>query len=206
MVSPIPSDRDLFRRVQQGDAGAFEEFFDRYSSSILNYVYRMIGDWQAAEDIAQETFIRAFRHVGSFRFESEPKTWLYRIATNLLRNAVRKRNKRSEYQVRLFPMDEEESANRLLEGVDESQRPDRQAMGREFERILQEAIASLPERLRVVVVMCDIQNHSYEEAAVLLGISYDAIRQRHSRARARLDPLVKRFVRDIGHESESDVS
>ncbi|HCF95873.1 MAG TPA: RNA polymerase sigma factor SigE, partial [Verrucomicrobia bacterium] len=63
-----------------------------------------------------------------------------------------------------------------------------------------------PERLRVVVVMCDIQNHSYEEAAVLLGISYDAIRQRHSRARARLDPLVKRFVRDIGHESESDVS
>jgi len=191
------SDRDLFHRIQDGETDPFEEIFDRYGGPILNYIYRMSGDWQTAEDVAQETFIRAHRHIRSFRFESEPRTWLYRIATNLLRNAMRRAARQREVRVQLYGHETSGAIDQLLEGVDESQRPDRLAMAREFERILQEEIGRLPERLRAAVVMCDIQNHSYEEAAGLMGISYDAIRQRHSRARRRLDRAMAARLGDL---------
>ena len=190
------SDRDLFRRIQAGEPGAFELIFDRYGGPILNYIYRMTGDWQTAEDVAQETFVRAYRHIRSFRFESEPRTWLYRIATNLVRNSMRRAARQREVRVQLFGGESDTAVDHILEGVDESHRPDRMVIAREFERILQEEINALPERLRAAVVMCDIENHSYEEAAQIMGISYDAIRQRHSRARRRLDRGVARRLAD----------
>ena len=146
----------------------------------------MLGDRAQAEDVAQETFVSAYRGLGRFR-GGNLRAWLLRIAANASRDVLRRRQRRPENSL------DESMDNPSFQPVSEGESPDEYAARRELNTELQRAILSLSENHRVVLVLIDIQGLSYEEAAAVIGASVGTVKSRLSRARARVrDSLMQR--------------
>jgi len=158
---------------------------DQYQHRVFNVIYRIVGDRQEAEDVAQEVFIAVFKHIDGFRGDSKFSTWLFRIASNRAKNRVKylARRNRQRHQ----DLDDTPESN-----IDENpvgghtDRPDREAMGRELEEIIQEGLEELNDKHRTVVVLYDIENQTYEEIAETLEIAEGTVKSRLYRARSQL--------------------
>lgn len=142
------------------------------------------GNREEAEDLAQETFLRAYRSIGSFRGQSKFKTWLRRIATNLALNHFRK--KRPLTQSLEFG-DEDE---RTYEIPDEEFSPESQLQGKQAREFVEGALAQLSDNLRTVFVLKELEGYTHEETARLLGVKAQAVRVRHHRAKKMLAKLL----------------
>lgn len=179
----------LVRRARAGDSAAFEQLIDCYKHRIYNYVLRMVGDPDTAEDIAQETFIRAYSSLASFRGASSVQTWLYRIASNLAIDTMRRR----KYRYNSFSLDEplstlDTEVSRDIE--DEGPGPERQLQTRQLQQKVTDAIARLSPKLRTVIILYELQNMSYEEIAEILGAPLGTIKSRLFNAREQLKELL----------------
>ena len=188
------SDANLVARSLEGDLPSFERLVSRYQNKIMGYSARMLSDHDEAEDVAQEVFIKAYRSLESFRGESSFSTWLYRIATNLCIDRLRKK-KRSPQQAYSLdePIDKDEDKGGR-EVPDYSAEPTRAVEREELRLRVREMVAEMPEKLRAVLVMCDMQGMAYEDIAKVLDVPIGTVKSRLFHARADLGRRLRPYV------------
>jgi RNA polymerase sigma-70 factor (ECF subfamily) len=188
------SDANLVARSREGDLPSFERLVSRYQNKIMGYSARMLSDHDEAEDVAQEVFIKAYRSLESFRGESSFSTWLYRIATNLCIDRMRKK-KRSPQQAYSLdePIDKDEDKGGR-EVPDYSAEPTRAVEREELRLRVREMVAEMPEKLRAVLVMCDMQGMAYEDIAKVLDVPIGTVKSRLFHARADLGRRLRPYV------------
>jgi RNA polymerase sigma-70 factor (ECF subfamily) len=167
-------ERELVLKAQSGDRNAFNELVCMHAQGVINVIFRMCGDVHLAEDAAQETFIRAWLHLGSFRVDSSLRNWLYRIALNTATDMLRK-------DKRIVPGDLED-----FQLPDPQPGPEGVYLQDERTMLVQEAIASLPEASRVVLVLKEYGELSYREIAEALYIPIGTVMSRLNYARRLL--------------------
>jgi len=187
------TDKELVRRVKKGDRHAFDLLFSRYQHKILNLVGRYLRDREDIEDIAQETFIKAFRALPRFRGESAFYTWLYRIAINTAKNHLVARSRRPPG----VDVDVEEAE--FMDGTDalkESENPESALARDELSAEIDLAISQLPDDLRSAVTLREFDGLTYEQIAEIMDCPVGTVRSRIFRAReaidSRIEPLLNR--------------
>jgi RNA polymerase sigma-70 factor, ECF subfamily len=181
-------------KLKAGDAAAFDTLIDRYSPDIFALLYRLTENSEEAGDLTQETFLRAFRSIKSFRGDSELKTWLFRIAINESRNRFRwwKRRKR-DLTISLDATIGDTDLTISDSLADRSQSPEESTLTAEREYGLKAALLDIAAVYREAIVLCDIEGLSYEETAAALGVSLGTVKSRISRGREELRRRLKDF-------------
>lgn len=182
--SPI-SEPELVRRSQQGDNAAFGEIVMRYQDRLYNTVYRMLGSAEDARDVVQDSFVRAFEGIGGFRLESSLSTWLYRIAVN---SALSQRRRMARLRVVGTFDDGNPDSSPWLQNQPDLVAPvpsDHIEAG-EVRVQVHQALDSLDEEHRTVVVLRDIQQCDYQQIAVILDVPVGTVKSRLHRARMLL--------------------
>jgi RNA polymerase sigma-70 factor (ECF subfamily) len=172
------STEELVARVRRGDEEAFRLIFDRYSRPVLSFIYDMVGDRALAEDLAQETFVRAFRGLQSLREETKLSTWLFAIAKNVAREQLRTRRR----DACNLEIDGEES----FELHDHGRTPAGQLLDKELNGVITAALSRLDEDKRLVFTLKVLQQRSYEEIAEITGFSVGKLKTDLHRARAEM--------------------
>ena len=172
----LPDDAELVALARQGDRAAFAELLERHSREVYHLAFRLTHDHELASDVAQETWIRAWRGLPTFRGDAAFSTWVYRIAVNTASTA-RRRHARHHQAALSDVVEPEDRTNPHPEGrVDQL----------ELRSRLGQALSQLPPGLRTVVVMKDVYGWSHSEISTALGISITAAKVRLHRAHQRL--------------------
>ncbi len=186
-------DLELVKRVQRGDKTAFDLLVLKYQHRIGAVIGRFVPDYAESQDIAQESFIRAYRAIGNFRGDSQFYTWLYRIAVNTAKNhlAASKRRPPSS-DVEADDAEHFAGAQRLRD----NDTPEHELLRQEIAREVSATVAELPEELRQAIILREMDGLSYEEIAETMDCPIGTVRSRIFRAReaidARLRPLMDR--------------
>jgi RNA polymerase sigma-70 factor (ECF subfamily) len=183
------SDALLVSAAKSGDAVAFNVLSTRHSKMILRRTYRIVKNWQDAEDVLQDSFMKAFVHLKDFEERSSFSSWLTRIAINSALMILRKK-KRGYTEISTDSTDNDSGIRGLWELRDPAESPESCCARRESERVLRTAIQRLPPLLRDVVHLNHIEDRSMQEIAQSLGISVPAAKSRLTRARAALRILL----------------
>ncbi|MDZ7374203.1 MAG: sigma-70 family RNA polymerase sigma factor [candidate division KSB1 bacterium] len=181
-------ERERIRDAIAGDPKAFEWVIERYRSGLYHLVLRMVRNAQDAEDIVQETFIKAYNALPSFSEEYAFSTWLYKIAINHCIDYLRKR------KLPTLSLDrpiEAKNGDVKRELPDRGLTPESTLLRREQHRLIREAIEKLPEHYRVVIVLRHQEEKSYEEIARILGVPLGTVKARIFRARELLKKMLK---------------
>ena len=186
------SDEELMLLTGQGDRAAFDEIVRRYSSRMVNVAYKMTGDRDLAEDVAQETFYRAYRSAATYKQIAKFSTWLYTIAINLCRNELRRRKHKFYSLEEMAERDEEAGVRVNIE--DEKAKPDRDVEQRELGRLIMQAIDQLPEKFRRPLVLRDVEGLSYEETGEILNLPEGTVKSRINRARQRVKEIIEPYI------------
>ena len=166
------NDRDLIASAQQGDRQAFAKLVGRHQGSIVSLTYRMCGDLRLAEDAAQEAFVRVWQNLNSYKPQYAFRSWLYRIAANAALDALRRERPTTDID--------------SLSLADSSAGPEQSAEDNERAAQVRRAIAQLSEPLRVVLVLREYQDLTYQEIADALDIPVGTVMSRLNSARAQL--------------------
>lgn len=174
----------LLPRLRAGDPLAFAQFVEENQRQVYNLALRMLNNPQEAEDVLQETFLNAYRALPSFEGRSSLSTWLYRIASNASLMRLRKK------QPNLVSVDEPlilDGGDRLPRQLaDWSSIPEDELLSNESRQVMDEAVSELPESLRIVFILRDIEGLSTVDTGEILGLSEGAVKTRLHRARLRL--------------------
>jgi RNA polymerase sigma-70 factor (ECF subfamily) len=178
------SEELLLSAAKSGDAVAFVELSKRHSNKILRRAYRIVKNWQDAEDVLQESLMRAFLHLKDFEERSSFSSWLTRIAINFALMSLRK--KRGHIEISMEVINDDYGIGYRCEPKDPAESPESHCSRREREDLLEGAIRRLPPTLRQVVQMNLIGGRSGEEVAQTLGISVPAAKSRLARAKTAL--------------------
>lgn len=187
-------DHSLLAATRTGDQLAFEELVRRYNTKIINYVYRLLNDYDLAVDLAQETFIRVYKSADRYQATFSFSTYIYKIAHNLAISELRQRNRR-----RLVPLpsffSDKDSEEVEIEIADQRQMLADDAMiANERQAAVAKAIASLPEKYRAALVLCDIEERSYEEISAVLDLPVGTVKSRINRARNLLKEKLREYL------------
>ena len=174
-----PADRDLklVAQVARGDEAAFEELVGRHQHSVFNTIHRYVGDRSAADDIAQEVFVIVWNKAGTFKGKSSFATWLYRIVVNQCLQ-FRRRRQRRPAAVSIDALDAESPPDALQVG-DGREQAERTAAVRQ-------ALAELPDRQRIALLLSHYQGHAYSEIAEMMGTSVPSVESLIFRAKDEL--------------------
>jgi RNA polymerase sigma-70 factor (ECF subfamily) len=175
-----PTDKELVKRVQKGDKGAFDLLVLKYEHKIVNLVMRYVRDPEQALDISQEAFIKAYRALPRFRGDSAFYTWLYRIAVNTAKNYLAAQRRRP-MDVELDLQDPEQYG--LHAKLKETDTPESVTISNELQETLERAIAALPDDLRTAIILRELDGMSYEEIAQTMECPVGTVRSRIFRAR-----------------------
>lgn len=183
-------ERQLVIDAISGDILSFQKLVEIHQKKIYNIVFRMINNEEDAKDLTQDILVKAYKNMDKFRLDSSFGTWLYRIATNTCLDELRKRKKK--YIEIPLTIDDAESDKPLKEYAIDNKGPDVQVLKKERQRVISEAIKSLPPDYRKVIVLRDIQGFSYEEISKICDINIGTIKSRINRGRSQLrDQLMK---------------
>ena len=175
-----------------GDRSAFDRLVLRYQDNVFNLCCRMLGDRQDADDCAQEVFVKAYRSLDRFRFDSAFSTWLYSIAVNTCRNYLKSAAFRFRRKiVRLDATDGTEGSDGLSDVADPGPSALAQMEQRERELLVQKAVSALPRDVREVIVLRDIEGLPYEDIARITGYNPGTVKSKLSRARGRIRDALK---------------
>jgi RNA polymerase sigma-70 factor (ECF subfamily) len=176
------TDGTLMGRVRHGDERAFALLVERYEGSLVNYLCRLTGCRDRAEDFAQETFVRLFQHAARYQEQGQFAAYLYRIATNLVRSEERRRRR-----WRLIDL--------VLQKAPEVPQtlPNREVFRNEVQAVVGEAINQLPLHFRAPLVLREIEERSYEEIATALGCRVGTVKSRINRAKAQLRERLRHY-------------
>jgi RNA polymerase sigma-70 factor (ECF subfamily) len=187
------SDHSLIEATKQGDETAFAEIVRRYRNPIVNYLYRFLNDYEEAVDLGQETFVRVYFAIDRYHTGFAFSTYIYRIATNLAISELRKRKRRRLMSLTgLFQSDRDDTTE--FQPRDERQLPDAELVDDERNKVIARAIAALPEKYRVAVVLRDVEGRSYEEIAEIMELGLGTTKSRISRGRGLLKEKLKTYL------------
>jgi RNA polymerase sigma-70 factor (ECF subfamily) len=177
-------DQELVQRVQQGDKSAFDLLVIKYQHKIVHLVNRYVKDPSEAQDVAQDTFIKAYRALGDFRGESAFYTWLYRIAINTAKNYLLSRSRRHfDYEIDVQDAEQVENSPQLKD----IETPENLLMNEQIVAVIKSAIERLPEEMRIAITLREFEGMSYEEIAEAMDCPIGTVRSRIFRAREAID-------------------
>lgn len=190
------AERLLIARLKDRDEQAFNEVVRTHGDKVFSLVYRMIGNRAEAEDLAQEVFVTVFKTVDSFRSESKFSTWLLRIAANQCKNRIKYLARRRTDGGGLDDMPEERMADEGRAPVQgHIDAPDVLLEAAELETLMQQAIGTLDEEHRLLIVLRDVEELSYEEIGEVAGLPEGTIKSRLHRARMAIKDYLARRTR-----------
>jgi RNA polymerase sigma-70 factor, ECF subfamily len=192
MAATADPDAALMLRVRDGDMAAFEALVEKYKQPVFSLLYRYVQDAAEADDLAQNVFVQAYRSARRYRVTAKFSTWLFTIARNLALNEIRRRSRHRADSLDQTPQDEEQ-APRQYEDVQTVSPPDLVLRG-ELETKVEEAIAALPEKQRMALLLCREEELSYEEIARVLECSLSATKSLIHRARETLKQQLKPYL------------
>ena len=185
---------ELIAAHLNGDARAFEVLVDRYQVRLLNFVYRMIGDRERAEDLVQEAFLRVYRHLDRFDPARKFSTWLYTIASNLAKNELRNRSRSPLVLFQYFRQRQNENESRPYEYEDSATRPDDLYSRRQLRELVDRTVVKLASRHREVFVLRELEGKSYEEIAEITQCNLGTVKSRLNRARQAFAELIGPYL------------
>ncbi|NOR37454.1 MAG: RNA polymerase sigma factor RpoE [Woeseiaceae bacterium] len=191
-MSNESTDKELVKRVQKGDKGAFDLLVLKYEQKIVNLVMRYVRDPELALDISQEAFIKAYRAVPRFRGDSAFYTWLYRIAVNTAKNYLAAQRRRP-MDIELDMQDPEQYG--LHAKLKETDTPEGLTISQELQEVLERAIEALPDDLRTAIILRELDGMSYEEIAQTMDCPVGTVRSRIFRARDAIGKKIGNLVR-----------
>jgi len=185
VTAPCPDEPALLARARGGDREAFSVLVSRHASAILSAAWRIVGERAEAEDVAQETFLAAFRALPGFREEARFATWLYRIAVNKCRDRLRARAASPEREARAERDGDAPPPEPVGESV-EHRSPEELMLERQRTASLERAIGRLPSLYREAFVLRHVEGLSYDDMSEALGVDGSTLRMRVYKARAQL--------------------
>ncbi len=180
-ILSLDDDFSLIKRFIDGDESVFSELLKRHKEKVRNIIYITLSNTDGVDDIAQEVFITVYRHLKSFRFESQFTTWLYRITINKCKDHLRKKNIRSIF----LPLKDEEP---IFESINEDT---------DIKHIIRNAIETLPDKLRIPLVLKDLEGFSYQEIADTMECEIGTVKSRIFRAREALKKILKPLEKEL---------
>jgi RNA polymerase sigma-70 factor, ECF subfamily len=186
-------DAQLAAASLDGEARAFTVLADRYHLRLLNFIHRMIGDRERAEDLVQETFVRVHRHLHRYDQNRKFSTWAYTIAGNLAKNELRNRSRNPMVLFQTIKKNWD-ADHRPLEWEDNRYRPDDLYRKRDLKAKVDRAVAELPEHHRVVFVLRELEGKSYEEISEITGVNLGTVKSRLNRARNNFAELIAPLI------------
>lgn len=188
-------ERATIQQCKQGVIAAFDKLIERYEKRVFNFAFRMAGNYDDANDVAQEAFIRVFNSIGTFRGDANFSTWLYRIVTNVYLDERKKA--KSHLHTPLDDLIELEENTVARQVVDPGPTPEELAERQERHELIQKAINTLPDYQRVMVLLYHTESKSYEEIAEIMNLPIGTVKSRLNRARLalkeKLEPLRELF-------------
>jgi len=186
------SDKELVDRAKRKDMTAFTALFDKYSDRIISYLCRYTRNYHIAEDITIKTFLRAYKHLDSYSEMGTFSSWLYKIATNCLKSEMRKLRYKIEVplEVDLEGADDKGMDKHIR---DDSKRPDHAVRSEEFQEFLYDILSKIDQKYKDVLMLCDIEGLSYDEAASILNSNKQTIGTRLKRGRKILHDKLREY-------------
>jgi RNA polymerase sigma-70 factor (ECF subfamily) len=187
-------DTALVNAYLGGETRGFDVLVERYQTRLLNFVYRIVGDRERAEDLVQEVFVRVYRHLGRFDRSKKFSTWIYTIASNLAKNELRNR---ARNPLVLFTSMTKgwEDEERPLEFEDPLSRPDDLFRKRHVRELVESSVAQLPTHHREVFMLREIEGRSYEEIAEITNCNLGTVKSRLNRARNSFAEIIEPALR-----------
>ncbi len=182
------TDEELIASFQNGNEQAYIELVRRYRDRLMTFVFRFVGDMELSEDIVQDTMLKVYTHKHYYKEIAKFSTWIYTIAGNLAKTELRKRKRRKVTLLSQMNTDDRkyEIPSTELQSEDIVQ-------GEYTERYIQKAILQLPLHFRTVVILRDIQEHSYEEISKIVNDPLGTVKSRINRARLQLQQTLKEY-------------
>src|SRR4030042_3600900 len=179
-----PPSEDLMARIAKGDEDAFEILVNRHQTSVLNLIYRFIGERTQAKDLAQEIFLRVWQSAKSYKPEAKFTTWIYRVTANLCFNELKSARRKRWFS---FHRTDEDSENSVEDNIsDGSLNAEDLLLAKECSRQISDALQSLPANQRMALVLKRYDDLSYEEIARVMGCSVSAVESLLVRAKTTL--------------------
>ncbi len=180
-ILSLDDDFSLIKQFIDGDELVFSELVKRHKEKVRNIIYLTLSNTDSVDDIAQEVFITVYKHLKNFRFESQFTTWLYRITINKCKDHLRKKNIRSIF----LPLKDDEP---VFESINEDT---------DIKHIVGNAIATLPDKLRIPLVLKDLEGFSYQEIADTMECEIGTVKSRIFRAREALKKILKPLEKEL---------
>ena len=192
-------DEELMEVLVAGNKAAFDILVQRHKARLYSYLLRLLRDPSDAEEVAQETFVRAYVHADKYRNIAKFSTWLYTIATNLVRNRIRKsRSAPRMFSISLGGGDEDSDERGPIDLPDDADLPDRQLEKSELHRLVAQGIERIPAKYREAFVLREVNHFTYEEIAAITGLKLGTVRSRINRGRGHfreiMEPLLQRMT------------
>lgn len=182
----------LAKAFLEDDKNAFDQLILLRKNMVFNLCYRFLGNFEDADDCAQDVFLKVYRSLKRFRFESNFTTWLYRITVNTCKNKLKSLDYRLRFKkIRLNDSRPTGEASQSTEVGDETYAPDASHRRREISRLIQEAVNKLPKPQRMVVILRDMEGRSYEEIVEITGFKLGTVKSKLSRARQELKEMLR---------------
>jgi len=185
------SDQELVERVQNGDKRAFDLLVLKYQYKVMGLIGRYVSDKHEVMDVAQESFIKAYRAIGNFRGDSAFYTWLYRIAVNTAKNYLVGRNRRPPSSD--VALDDEEEYT-VFDALADKDTPEATLNKDRLEAAIYETIELLPEELKTAIRLREFDGLSYEDIAHIMGCPVGTVRSRIFRARDAIEKRIRPFM------------
>lgn len=190
MNTALTDEKELVRAALNGDNDAFGQLVTRYEKKIYSFALGMLSNPEDAFDISQETFLKAFRSLKYFKGESSFYTWLYTICRNCCYDFIKQQSRQRRKSVSLFEYEGDPDGS-VIEIADNTSDPQKILEQKRVRSIIYEAIQSLHDNHREIIILRDIEGLSYEEIAAAMHINEGTVKSRLSRARARLQLILK---------------
>lgn len=190
------TDEDLIRLCQTGDQEAFAILMRRYKVTVTNFVYRFVGDYDRAVDIAQETFVRLFRFSHKYAETARFSTWLLAIAANLAKTELRRQKSRNTVSLSAYGMYDDDDRE-SWQVPDDTYMPDSRVDTTVISRRVQQALLTVSPTNREVVILRDLLHLSYEEISTVTGCEMGTVKSRINRGRKRLQEELRDLYEDM---------
>ncbi len=181
-------DEDLIVQVQQGQRKAYDELVARYKGRLFSFILRMVKNPDLAEELTQETLIRVYINAAKYREIARFSTWVFTIATNLVRNKMRQRSRRP-WTISLNPAPDEDEMP--VDPADDRADASADVQRAELAQLINEATSKIPEKYRIPFLLREVDQLSYEEIQQVTGLKLGTVRSRINRARNRFRQLIK---------------
>jgi RNA polymerase sigma-70 factor (ECF subfamily) len=185
-------DGELMRKVKEGDMNAFDVLVRRWEHQLFNVIYKIIGDFQTAEDVRQEVLLRVYKAARRYRPQSQFKTWLYRIAINCSINELRKRERRRTLPLAMS-YEHNDGREQPLESIlpDPNPQPDEIVQQDEIAEHIQDALRRLPDERRIVIVLRHYEGLKFSEIASMLDCPLGTVKSRMRHGLEQLRVMLK---------------